>query len=163
MASRKRNAASDLPPDELLPVDMVKDLVEAGYRREAVERWTKVKARATIEKHRRNTNIATSQADGVARRNDGTVYPPPQPERQQAAGWIGVAMAQTDEDELTQALEWGIRNLARDEALRLASHMITRLLTVPALPEAASLMRLTKPASPTAEPPAPSNDGAIEL
>lgn len=143
MAKSRTRAVDDLMADERCPSHLIDSLVSIGFDRAAVERWQAVKARAVLEKFKRDTAASVSRADGVAERNDGTSYPPPQAERDEAAGWLGRAMGLSDGHELRQAMTHAVYLLADDEALRLASHLIQRLKTKPKLPESASLFGRT--------------------
>lgn len=145
MAKRKERAVDDLLPDERCPQHIVDTLVSQGFKREAVEKWTAVKGRAILDKYQREVTNAVSKADGVAQRNDSTTYPPPQPERDDAAGWIAAALGKSCRWELILAVCNGIWQLADDELHRLASYLIQRLKVVPQLPEVASLFGRVKP------------------
>lgn len=157
MARRKERAVDDLLPDERCPPHLVDRLVEVGFRREDVEKWQGVKARAVLEKFRRDTSAAVSRADGVAQQNDGTTYPPPQAERDEAAGWLAATMAQADEGDMRLAMTHAIYQLAGDEAMRLASHLLQRLKIRPKLPESTSLFGRT--VQPRAAEPQPVDEG----
>lgn len=162
MAKRKERAVDDLLPDERCPQHIVDTLVSHGFKREAVEKWTAVKGRAMMEKYKREVTNAVSRADGVAQRNDNTTYPPPQPERDDAAGWIATELGKSCRWWLVMAICNGIWQLADDELHRLASYLISRLKIVPKLPEAASLFGRTVPAR-VEEKVAPVDVGAIDL
>lgn len=162
MARAKRVTDEQLP-EERAPAHLVESLVALNFRREDVERWPAVRARAVLEKYKRDTANAVSRADGVAVRNDGTTFPPPQPERDSAAAWLAAAMAKTDGWELRLAIENAVHHLADDEALRLATHLIQRLKTVPALPESGgSILRRAKTAPGRQNDP-PAEEQGIEL
>lgn len=145
MTRTKNRPVDDLLPAERCPEHLAKALKAVGFRHEDVEKWAAVKARAVLDKYKRETGNAVSRADGVAQRNDGTTYPPPQPERDAAAAWIAAALALTDKSELLLALENGLHHLADDELYRLATHLIQRLKIVPPLPESSSLFGRTRP------------------
>ena len=152
--ARARRVNDDKLPEDRAPAHLVESLVALNFRREDVERWPAVRARAVLEKYQRDTSNAVSRADGVAVRNDGTTFPPPQPERDSAASWLASALGKTDGWELELAIENACRHLADDERLRLATYLIPRLKSVPALPESGqSLLRRSKTA------PARQDDG----
>lgn len=141
--ARTKRAVDELLTEERCPPHLIDSLVSIGFERRDVENWQPVKVRAVLDKFKRDTAASVSRADGVAERNDGTSYPPPQAERDEAAGWLGQAMGKTDGHELRQAMTNAVYLLADDEALRLASHLIQRLKTRPKLPETASLFGRT--------------------
>lgn len=157
MARPKR--LDDQLPDDRPPPHVVETLVGLGFRKEDVERRSATWARAMIEKHKRDTTNAVSRADGVAVRNDGTTFPPPQPERDAAAAWLAGAMAKSDRYELLLALDNAVHHLADDEVIRLSGHMLQRLKTVPTLPDTGrSLLQASAEHKP-AEDAVGSNDG----
>lgn len=138
--AKTRRALDDLLNDDRAPDHLVKELVSVGFKQEDVEKWTSSRARFTLEKFRRDTSNAMSKADGVAIRNDGTTFPPPQPERNAAAEWLASSMAKTDRHEMLLAMTNALYHYAEDELLRIASYFLTRLKTIPPLPETGSTM-----------------------
>jgi len=118
-------AETEAPP-ELATPQQVRLLEAYSYRKEAVRRWTRERAEATLRACQREERIALRRAAAQAGEIDGTRPPVPQLVRDITAAYVEQAMREPA-DELVQALAHSLHALTDDEAREVAGELLGRL------------------------------------